>query len=79
MAGAAVTPIAPWREHAIELAHPFGQIAIRRRDPQMIVIAHQAIRMATPIEVLDHLTEHVKEVFIASLQPHPPDLPCSAG
>lgn len=29
---AVVTAIAPLRKHAIELAHPFGQIAIRRRD-----------------------------------------------
>ena len=58
-----VTSIAPLREHAIELAHTLRKISIRRGNHQMIVIAHKAVRMATPIELPDHLTEHFQKML----------------
>ncbi|MCW8807197.1 MAG: hypothetical protein OQK79_03660 [Rhodanobacter sp.] len=60
---AVVTPIAPLCEHAIELPHPFRQTDIRRRDHQMVVMAHQAVRMAAPIELPDHLTENFQKML----------------
>ena len=43
---------------AIELAHAEREIGLRRLDQQMIVVIHQAVRMAEPAIAIDHLGEH---------------------
>ena len=49
------------RVSALELAHAFAEIAVRRFHQQMIVIAHQAVGVRNPIEVLDHRAKCFKE------------------
>ena len=35
----------------VQLAHAFGQVAVRRLDQQVIVVVHQAVRVHGPVEV----------------------------
>ncbi len=34
--------------------HPFGEIALRGLDQEMIVIAHETVGMAEPVKALNH-------------------------
>src|SRR3990167_3214792 len=53
-----VPPVRYLGVNAVELAHPLGQISLRRLNDQMVVVPHQTIRMAYPTEALDDLTEN---------------------
>lgn len=56
-----MTSIAPLREHAVELAHAFRQIAVGRRDHRVIVIAHQAISVAHPVKPRDRIAKDLQK------------------
>ncbi len=45
----------------VQLAHPGGQIAFRSFDQQVVVVVHQAVGMAEPVEAPDNLTRELKE------------------
>jgi hypothetical protein len=49
--------------NAIELAHSLCQIRFRCFDQQVVVIAHLAPCMASPVEALANLGKHPKPVF----------------
>ena len=57
----AMATIAVLGIHPVELPHALGKVAIRRFNQQMIVIAHQAIRMNEPVEAARHTRQHVQE------------------
>jgi len=57
----AVPPVEPPRVHAVQPVHSAGDIRLRRLNEEVIVIRHQAIRMASPIEDLDDLLEQLEE------------------
>ena len=42
------------RVDPVELSHALGEIRIRRFHEQMIMIAHQAVRMDRPVETINH-------------------------
>lgn len=56
-----VGPIEPLLVDAVELAHAFGQIGIRRLDEQVVMVRHEAVRMHRPIETLPHVAEDVEK------------------
>lgn len=62
VAAAPVAPVAPLRVNTVELTHALREIAIRRRNHRVVVIAHQAIRMAAPVERRHHLAQHFQEL-----------------
>lgn len=62
MPRAPMPPVAPLREHAVELAHPFRQVSVRRRDHKMAVVAHQAVRRAAPVELPYRLPKYIEEL-----------------
>jgi hypothetical protein len=72
-----MSAIAVLGEYPIELAHALRQIAVRRLDQQVVVIAHQAVRMHHPIERRRHPTQHLQKarairiVLIDRLTPIP--------
>ncbi len=49
------------RIHAIELTHALGQISVGRFHHQVVVVRHQAIRMAQPIEPFHHLCQYLQK------------------
>jgi hypothetical protein len=60
------------RIHAVELAHPLREIAIRGLNHQMIVIAHQAVGVTQPVEILDHRSQNIQKsmtVFVVLEDP----------
>ena len=57
MAHPAMAAVAGLGVHAIELAHAFGQIAIRRLHQKMVVVVHQTPGIAEPVELVDDLTQ----------------------
>lgn len=48
VSGPAVATVEGLRGASIQFTHPFGQIAIRGLDQQVVVIADQAVSMAEP-------------------------------
>jgi hypothetical protein len=50
MSGPAVSSVESLGIDPVELPHPPAEIALRGLDEQMIVIVHQAIGMAKPVE-----------------------------
>jgi hypothetical protein len=54
-------PVRALRIHSVELAHSFREIAIRGLNQQMIVIAHQAVRVTQPVEILDHRSQDTQK------------------
>ena len=57
MADALVSPVKALRVYAIQLAHAFAEIGIRRFNHHVIVISHQAVGVTNPIETLTDLGE----------------------
>ena len=49
------------RIHPIEPTHPFGQIPFWCFHYKVVVVGHQAVRMAQPIEPFRHLCQHLQE------------------
>ncbi len=45
----------------VELAHPFGEIAIGGFDHQMIVVIHQAVGVTEPVKSLGDLGEGIEK------------------
>jgi hypothetical protein len=64
---ASVPSIAPLGEYAIELAHAFRQVPVRRANNQMVVVAHQTIGVATPIEARNYVAEHQQELLAIAI------------
>jgi hypothetical protein len=56
-----VAPVEPFRIHAVQPVHATGDVWLRRLDEEVIVIRHQAIRMAYPSEEVDHLLHQLNE------------------
>jgi hypothetical protein len=56
-----VAAIEALRVYAVELAHPLGEIRLGCLDQQMVVIAHQAIGITTPLKAPDHLSQHTQK------------------
>jgi len=46
--------------NAIQVAHAFREVGFRRFDNEMIVIAHQTVGVAYPVESLANLTEYIQ-------------------
>lgn len=61
-------PIRRLSVYAIELAHTFRQIAVRRFNHQVVVVRHQASGMVDPIEALHYFSQRAKvhnAIFVA--------------
>jgi hypothetical protein len=56
-----VTPVEPLRVHAVQPVHAARDVCFRRLDEEVIVIRHQAIRMADPSQEVDHLLNQLEE------------------
>lgn len=56
-----VAPVESFRIHAVQPVHTTRDVCLRRLDQQVIVIRHQAIRMAHPSEEVDHLLNQLNE------------------
>ena len=59
-----VHPIKALRVHAVELAHPFAEIPIRRLDKKMVMVGHQAVGVDDPVKPSPDAREHFEK--------HPP-------
>ena len=57
---------------AVELPHPPRQISLRRLEEQVIVVLHEAVRMAQPLGPPDHRGQHVKQALPVSIIPEDP-------
>ena len=61
--------------NTIELAHPLGEVRIRRLYHQMVVIAHQTVGMANPVKPFHHLRQYLEKtlsiliIFVDGLVP----------
>ncbi|WP_245778800.1 hypothetical protein, partial [Dokdonella immobilis] len=58
---ASVPAVGALGEYPVQLTHTLGQCRIAGFDQQMVVIAHQAVGMARPLEPLADLTQHLEE------------------
>jgi len=68
-----VAPVEPFRIHAVQPVHTTRDVCLRRLDQQVIVIGHQAIRMAHPSEEVDHLLNQPNEPEpVAGVDEDPP-------
>jgi hypothetical protein len=60
-------PIVPFIEelgvHSIQLAHAYGQVAVRGLDEKMIMIVHEAISVTNPVVSFVDVLESVQEVL----------------
>jgi hypothetical protein len=56
-----MAPIEALRIEPIQLPHAASQISCRRFDEQMIVIAHQAVRVTAPGKAVEHVPDYLKE------------------
>lgn len=54
MANSLVPPIEGLSVNAVQMPHPHGKIAVRCLDQEMIVVVHEAISMADPVEAINH-------------------------
>ncbi len=70
MPDALVPPIAGLGVYAVELAHPFGSIAVGCLDQQMVVVVHQAPCIACPVELVDDLLQRYQEYQPALVAGH---------
>jgi len=61
MAFVAVAPVEPLGVHPVESVHALGDICVQGLDEKVIVIRHQAIRVAAPSQQLDHLFEQLEK------------------
>ena len=62
MAHPVMSSIVRLRIAAIELAHAEGEVRLRRFNEKMIVIVHQAIRVAEPAKAVDDMGEEGKSL-----------------
>jgi hypothetical protein len=46
---------------AVELAHPLGDLCLKGFDNQMIMVAHQTVRMAEPVKAVNDLLQTFQE------------------
>ena len=56
-----VAPIRRLRVDPVQLPHPLRQIALHRFDHEMIVVGHEAERMADPVVTFHHLRQHTQK------------------
>jgi hypothetical protein len=61
VASVVVAPVEPLRVHTVQPVHSARDIWFRRLDEKVIVIRHQAIRVASPSQELDDLPEQLEE------------------
>jgi len=45
----------------VQLAHPLGEIRIRRLNEQVIMVAHQAVGVHQPVEPMTDTAKHIQE------------------
>src|SRR5262249_8677210 len=57
----AVPPVEPLRVDAVQPMHPTRYVCVRRLHEKVIVVRHQAVRMAAPFERRDDLSEQLQE------------------
>ena len=53
--------------NAIKLSHSLRQVSIRGFDDQVIVIVHQAIGVANPVEALVNVSESAEKQFAVAI------------
>ena len=61
MTGTGMLSVEPLRIYPIEMLHSPRQVWFRRFDKKMIMIGHQAVRVAYPPESLDSNTKYFEE------------------
>jgi hypothetical protein len=67
-----VSAIEPLRVNPVEKLHPARQVGVRRLDKEMVMIAHQAIRMADPAVPLNNITNDLKETRLIAVAEEDP-------
>jgi hypothetical protein len=67
MAHAAMPPVEALRIHPIQLAHPSGQISLRRFNEQVVIITHQTVGMAPPGKAVEDLADDCQEAVSISV------------
>ena len=58
---ASVNLVEPLGIHAVELPHPIGKIRVRRLHEQVVMVGHETVRVAPPVEALAHISAHPQE------------------
>ena len=61
MAHCSVTPVVALGIDAVELAHPLGKVRFRCFDDEVIVVVHQTVRMAEPVQAVNDLLQAFQE------------------
>ena len=56
-----VAAVESLRVNPVELAHPLGEVRVRRLDHQVVVVPHEAERVADPVEIGHHSAEGQEE------------------
>ncbi len=64
MSDALVPTVKSLRVNTIQLSHPGNQVPVRGFDHQMVVVVHQAISVAEPIETRLNSLQDIKEHLI---------------
>ncbi|WP_231890818.1 hypothetical protein [Methylomonas koyamae] len=67
MPGAAVATIRCLGKNAVQLSHAFRKIGVGRFYDQMLVVSHQTIGVANPIEILYNPPQNIEELNPASI------------
>lgn len=52
---------------AVQVAHAGGEVSLRRFDEKMVVVAHQAVGVAEPVEALDGLAKDGEEYLAVTV------------
>src|SRR5262249_33679429 len=63
MAYLAMAPVVILRIETVGLPHPVRQIALRRFNQEVVMVIHEAIRVAEPVIPLDDLGEEGKKAL----------------
>jgi hypothetical protein len=64
MASLAMTPVVVLCiEETVDLPHPVRQIALRRFNQEVVMVIHEAIRVAEPMIPLDDLGEQARKAL----------------
>jgi hypothetical protein len=64
---ASVNRVQPLGIDAFELPHPMGKIRVRRLHEQVVMVGHETVRVAPPVEALAHISEHPQEQLPAAV------------
>ena len=54
-------------EGGVQVVHPFGEIRLGRFDNQVVVVHHQTIGVARPLEAIESLAQEIQKLAVVPI------------